>query len=140
MADPARNDFNQQIIDEFRANDGVVGGPFEGARMLLLHTTGAKSGQTRVIPLVYRPDDDRLVVFGSKGGAPTNPDWYHNLRSNPRATVEVGTDRFDVDARVADGDERERIWGEQKKEVPTFAEYEEKTDRQIPVVVLERVA
>jgi deazaflavin-dependent oxidoreductase (nitroreductase family) len=133
------NDFNQQIIDEFRANEGKVGGPFEGARLLLLHSTGAKSGKERIAPLAYRPDGDHLVVFASKAGAPTNPDWYHNLLANPKATVEVGTDSFAVRARVADGDERDRIWEDQKREVPNFAEYEQKTDRRIPVIVLERV-
>ena len=132
------NDFNQKIIEEFRANAGKVGGPFDGAPMLLLHTKGAKSGKDRVNPVVYQADDDRLAVFASKGGAPTNPDWYHNLRANPRAKVEVGTDTFDVDARVAEGDERERIWTRQKEVMPGFAEYEQKTPRQIPVVVLER--
>ena len=133
------NDFNQQIVDEFRANDGVVGGGFAGAPMLLLHSTGAKSGEERLHPLVYRPDGERLVIFGSKGGAPTHPAWYHNLVANPRASVEVGSERFDVTARVAEGEERDRIWEAQKVEMPPFADYERKTDRQIPVVVLERV-
>jgi deazaflavin-dependent oxidoreductase (nitroreductase family) len=132
------NDFNQQIIDEFRANDGRVGGPFEGARLLLLHTTGAKSGKERVNPLAYRRDGDRLVVFGSKAGAPTHPDWYHNLRAHPDATVEVGTERFPVRAHVAEGAEHTRLWEAQKADVPTFAEYEQKTDRPIPVIILER--
>lgn len=134
------NDSNQQIIDEFRANGGKVGGQFDGARLLLLHTTGAKSGQRRVNPLAYRRDGDSLVVFGTKGGAPTNPDWYHNVRANPRAAVEVGTEQFDVDARVAEPDERDRIWRLQTEEIPAFAQYEDKTDRTIPVVILERVA
>jgi deazaflavin-dependent oxidoreductase (nitroreductase family) len=133
------HDFNEKIIEEFRANDGVVGGAFEGAPMLLLHTTGAKSGQARISPLTYRDDDGRLVVFGSKGGAPTHPDWYHNLVANPRADVEVGTDRFAVTARVAEGEERERLWSAQKAARPAFGDYEGKTDRQIPVVILERV-
>ena len=132
-------DFNEQIVEEFRANDGVVGGPFDGATLLLLHTTGAKSGKERVSPLVYRTDGDHLVVFGSKGGAPTHPDWYRNLVANPKASVEVGTDRFDVVAHTAEGDERTRIWEQQKHDVPQFAEYEKNTDREIPVVVLERV-
>jgi deazaflavin-dependent oxidoreductase (nitroreductase family) len=133
------NNFNKQIIEEFRANGGKVGGPFEGAPMLLLHTTGAKSGKERVNPVVYQGDGHRLVVFGSKAGAPTHPDWYHNLRANPRVKVEVGTDLFDVDARVAEGEERERIWTRQKAQMPGFAEYEQKSSRQIPVIVLERV-
>ena len=139
MTDPTMNDFNQQIIDEFRANDGVVGGPFEGARMLLLHTTGAKSGKPRVIPLVYRTDDDRLVVFGSKGGAPTNPDWYHNLRAHPEVTVELGPDRFRARATVSDDVERRRLFDQHAAKMPAFADYEKKTTRKIPVVVLERL-
>jgi len=132
------NDFNQQIIDEFRSNGGKVGGQFDGARLLLLHTTGARSGTERVNPLAYRTDGDHLVVFGSKAGAPTNPDWYHNLRANPKASVEVGGDRFDVTARVAEGEERERIWRDQKEEMPGFADYERLTSRPIPVIILER--
>jgi deazaflavin-dependent oxidoreductase (nitroreductase family) len=131
------NDFNQQIIDEFRANQGKVGGMFEGARLLLLHHTGAKTGREYVNPLAYRRDGERLVVFGSKGGAPDHPDWYHNLRANPRARVEVDGEAHEVVARVAEGVERERIWADQKRDVPPFAEYEQKTGRQIPVVVLE---
>jgi deazaflavin-dependent oxidoreductase (nitroreductase family) len=132
------NDFNQKIIDEFRANGGKVGGMFKGAPLLLLHTTGAKTGTRRVAPLAYRRDGDHVVVFGSKGGAPTNPDWYHNLLANPRVTVEVGTEQFDADARVAEGEERERIFEQQKRDIPNFVEYEQKTDRQIPVIVIER--
>jgi deazaflavin-dependent oxidoreductase (nitroreductase family) len=133
-------DFNQRIIDEFRANGGKVGGPFEGARLLLLHTTGAKTGQRRVNPLAYRRDGESLVVFASKAGAPTNPDWYHNLRANPRATVEVGTEQFEVSARITEAGERDRLWHQGKQDIPAFAEYEQKTDRKIPVVVLQRVA
>jgi deazaflavin-dependent oxidoreductase (nitroreductase family) len=96
---PGMNDFNEQLIEEFRANGGKVGGPFAGANLLLLHTTGAKSGRRRVNPLAYRRDGDHFVIFGSKGGAPTNPDWFHNLRAHPSATVEVGTEQFDVTAR-----------------------------------------
>jgi deazaflavin-dependent oxidoreductase (nitroreductase family) len=129
-------DFNQQIIDEFRANEGKVGGPFEGAPMLLLHSTGAKSGTERVNPMVYRQLDDGWAVFASKGGAPTHPDWYHNLRANPEATVEVGTESIDVEAHVAEGDERERIWSAQKAIMPGFADYERNTIRTIPVIVL----
>jgi deazaflavin-dependent oxidoreductase (nitroreductase family) len=132
--------FNQRIIEEFRARGGKVGGPFEGARLLLLHSTGAKSGQARVNPLAYRRDGDRLVVFATKAGAPTNPDWYHNLRSNPRAGVEVGTETYDVTARVAEKEERDRLWRLQTEEIPGFADYEQKTEREIPVVILERAA
>ena len=131
-------DWNRSIIDEFRANSGKVGGQFEGAPLLLLHTTGAKTGKSRVNPVMYQADGDRLAVFASKGGAPTNPDWYHNLLANPRARVEVDDDAYDVLARVAKGDERERIWQLQKERYPGFADYEQKTDRQIPVVILER--
>jgi len=134
------DDFNEKLIDEFRANGGKVGGPFEGAPLLLLHTTGAKTGRTRVKPLAYRREGDRLVVFGTKGGAPTNPEWYYNVRANPRVTVEVGSDRFEADATVAPPDERDRIWRLQTRDVPVFADYQQKTDRTIPVVILERVA
>ncbi len=134
------NDWNQQIIKEFRTNGGKVGGQFEGAPLLLLHSTGAKSGQERVTPVVYQADGDHYAIFASKAGAPTNPDWYHNLRANPGATIEVGTDTVEVTARVAEGDERERLWSEQKRAMPGFAEYEEKTTRTIPVVILEKTA
>lgn len=134
------SDWNRAIIEEFRANAGKVGGQFEGAPLLLLHTIGAKSGKTRVNPMMYQDLGDRLAVFASKGGAPTNPDWYHNLVANPRATVEVGTDTFDVIARVAEGEERARIWATQKERYPGFADYERKTRREIPVIILERVA
>jgi deazaflavin-dependent oxidoreductase (nitroreductase family) len=131
------SDWNASIIEEFRANDGKVGGPFEGAPMLLLHTTGAKTGQERVNPLVYQAVGDDLVVFASKAGAPTNPDWFHNLVAHPDVTVEVGTDTVARRARVAEGDEHERIWSRQKELMPGFADYEAATSRRIPVVVLE---
>jgi deazaflavin-dependent oxidoreductase (nitroreductase family) len=131
-------DFNQQIIDEFHANDGRVGGMFEGATLLLLHHRGAKTGTERVSPLAYLALEDGYAIFASKGGAPTNPAWYHNLLANPDTTVEVGTERVPVRARVAGPDERERIWTAQKARVPQMAEYEQKTTRQIPVVLLER--
>ena len=131
------NDWNRNVIEEFRTNDGVVGGMFEGATLLLLHHTGAKSGTDRVNPLVYLRDGDTYVIFASKAGAPTSPDWYHNLRANPDTTVEVGIQTIPVTARVAEGDERERLWSKQKEVAPQFAEYESKTDRVIPVVVLE---
>lgn len=133
------SDFNSKIIEEFRTNAGKVGGPFDGAPMVLLHTRGAKSGQERVNPVVYQPVGDDIAVFASKGGAPTNPAWYHNIRANPVFPVEVGTETFDVRARVAEGEERSRIWERQKQLMPGFAEYEQKTSRQIPVVILERV-
>jgi deazaflavin-dependent oxidoreductase (nitroreductase family) len=135
----SRDDWNRQTIAEFRANGGKVGGRFEGAPMLLLHHTGAKSGQVRVNPMMYQQVGNDFAVFASKGGAPTNPDWYHNLVANPRATVEVGTNSFEVNARVAQGEERERIWTLQKQRYPSFADYEKQGSRQIPVVILERV-
>lgn len=132
------NDFNTPIIEEFRANAGKVGGNFEGASILLLHTTGAKSGKERVNPMMYRDVGDELAVFASKAGAPTNPDWYHNLLAHPETTAEIGTDTVSVVAREAKGDERTKIWEAQKKDYPGFAEYEAGTTRQIPVVILER--
>ena len=134
------NDFNQQIIEEFRANHGKLGGGFSGAPMLLLHTTGAKSGKERVNPLAYQADGEHYVVFASKGGAPTNPDWFHNVRANPRVTVELGDETFPADARVAEGEEHDRLWSRQKEIMPGFADYETKTTRVIPVVVLERAS
>jgi deazaflavin-dependent oxidoreductase (nitroreductase family) len=136
MADA--NDWNTRIIDEFRSNAGKVGGPFEGAPMLLLHHTGAKTGTERVNPLVYLPDGDQFVIFASKGGAPTNPDWYHNLLAHPETTVEVGTDTIPVKAREATGEERDRLWEAIKAARPGFADYEQKTTRRIPAIVLER--
>jgi len=134
-----RQDWNKGIIEEFRANQGKVGGMFEGVPILLLHHTGAKSGKVRVNPLAYQASGDRLAVFASKGGAPTNPDWFHNLKANPRATVEVGTETRDVRARIAEGEEREKIWSRQKEIMPGFADYETKTTRKIPVIILEPV-
>ncbi|MBV8236087.1 MAG: nitroreductase family deazaflavin-dependent oxidoreductase [Acidimicrobiia bacterium] len=133
------NNWNAKIIEEFRANAGKVGGPFEGATVLLLHTRGARTGLERVNPLAYQPVGDDIAVFASKAGADTNPDWYHNLLANPLTTVEVGTDTVEVRARVAEGEERERIWERQKELMPGFAEYEQKTKRRIPVIVLEPV-
>ncbi|MCA1666399.1 MAG: nitroreductase family deazaflavin-dependent oxidoreductase [Thermomicrobia bacterium] len=132
------NDFNQQVIAEFRANGGKVGGPFAGRSMLLLTTTGAKSGQPRTSPLVYTTDGDRIVIIASKGGAPTNPDWYRNLVAHPTATVELGTEKFQARATVIEGQERERLYDQQAAQIPGFAEYQQKTTRQIPVIVLER--
>jgi deazaflavin-dependent oxidoreductase (nitroreductase family) len=137
MAD--RNDWNQQIIDEFRANRGRVGGPFEGAPMMLLHHVGAQTGEERVSPLMYKSIGDGFAVFASKGGAPENPGWYHNLLAHPETTVEVGTDSVRVRARKLGAGERAPIWEGWKRERPQFADYERKTSRQIPVVLLERV-
>jgi deazaflavin-dependent oxidoreductase (nitroreductase family) len=134
------SDFNQAVIDEFRANEGKVGGYFAGANLLLLHTIGAKSGQPRTNPLVYVRDDERLVVVASKGGADTNPDWYYNLRANPTATVEVGAAQFPVRATVVTAEpERSRLYAKMVAHRSGFAEYEQKTRRKIPVILLERI-
>ena len=129
-------DFNARVIEEFRANGGRVGGPFDGMSLLLLHHNGARSGSSRVNPLAYQRDGDRYVVFASKAGAPTNPAWYHNLKAEPNVTIEVGTETIPVVASEASGDERDRLYATQKKLVPSFADYEQKTDRVIPVIVL----
>jgi deazaflavin-dependent oxidoreductase (nitroreductase family) len=131
------SDWNTAIIEEFRANGGKVGGQFQGAPLLLLHTTGAKTGNEHVTPVMYRPVGDGYAVFASKAGAPTNPDWYHNLMAHPSVRAEIGADTVPLSARVATGDERERIWTAHKTANPGFAEYETKTSRQIPVVILE---
>ena len=132
------DDFNAKVIEEFRANDGKVGGNFEGAPLLLLHSTGAKSGESRLHPMMYLPEGDRYVVFASKAGAPDNPAWYHNLVANPEASIEVGTDMVEVIATEATGEERDRLFERQKELYPTFGDYEAKTDRVIPVMVLTR--
>ncbi|MEV4517039.1 nitroreductase family deazaflavin-dependent oxidoreductase [Dactylosporangium sp. NPDC049525] len=134
------SDWNDKIIEEFRANDGRVGGNFEGAPLLLLHTVGARTGQERVHPMMYQQVDGGYAVFASKGGAPTNPDWYHNLLASPRVKAEIGTGTVELVARVTEGEERDRIWTAQKAAYPGFADYESKTDRQIPVVLLEPAA
>ena len=132
------SDWNDKVIAEFRANQGRVGGSFEGAPLLLLHSTGAKSGRERVNPMMFLAVGEEFAVFASKAGADSNPDWYYNLRAHPEARVEVGTETFDVTARVLDAEEREPIWEEQKARYPGFADYESKTDRVIPVVMLKR--
>jgi deazaflavin-dependent oxidoreductase (nitroreductase family) len=134
---PEAQDWNSQIIAEFRANGGKVGGYFEGGTLLLLHTVGAKSGQPRVTPMMYQDIGDGVAVFASKAGAPTNPAWYHNLLANPRVSAEIGTETLPFVARVAEGAERDRIWEAQKQANPGFADYERKTTRQIPVIILE---
>jgi deazaflavin-dependent oxidoreductase (nitroreductase family) len=135
------SDYNETIIKEFRTHEGRVGGSFEGAPLLLLHTTGARSGTERVNPMMYRRlSEDQVAVFASKGGYPTNPDWYHNLVAHPDATVEIGTETYPVHARLTSGAEREEIWSAHKAQWPGFAEYETATTREIPVVVLERLA
>jgi deazaflavin-dependent oxidoreductase (nitroreductase family) len=135
-----RDDWNRKVIDEFRANAGVVGGMFEGLPILLLHHTGAKSGTERINPLAYqRLDGNSVAVFASFGGSPKNPDWFHNVVANPDVSVEIGTDSYPGKARVATGEEHNRIWNAQKAALPQFAEYEEKAgSRQIPVVVLDK--
>jgi deazaflavin-dependent oxidoreductase (nitroreductase family) len=131
------NDFNTKIIKEFRENGGVVGGPFEGASLLILHTTGAKSGAVRENPVVYKDLGGSYAVFASKAGAPTNPDWYYNILAHPALEAEIGTETVALTARVADPEEREQIWVPWKTANPGFAEYEAKTTRTIPVVILE---
>ena len=133
------NDFNQQVIDEFRRNGGKVGGGFAGAPMVILTTTGARSGQQRSVPLVYLPEGDRVFIFGSKAGAPTHPDWYHNLVANPRVTVEREGETYQAEARVVTGAERDRLFAAQTEAMPGFADYQAKTSRQLPVILLERL-
>jgi deazaflavin-dependent oxidoreductase (nitroreductase family) len=129
-------DFNSQIVDEFRANEGRVGGMFDGMPLLLLHHTGAKSGQERINPLAYLEDGGSYVIFASKGGAPTNPAWYHNLITNPQAKIEVGTQELAVVASEVTGSERDRLYAAQAERAPGFGDYQQKTTRKIPVVAL----
>ncbi|MDB5074779.1 MAG: Hemerythrin cation binding protein [Chloroflexi bacterium] len=138
MADP-NVDFNTGVIAEFRANGGKAGGPFTGAPLVLLTTTGAKSGKQLTTPLMYNTDGDRVLVFASKGGAPTNPAWYHNLTAHPKVTVEIGNDSYEANAVVLTGAERDRLYSRQAEQFPQFAEYQANTSRTIPVVALERV-
>ena len=131
-------DWNQKVIEEFRANAGKVGGYFEGAPMVLVHHVGARSGTERVSPLVYLPDGVDMVVAATKGGAPTNPDWYHNLKAHPRILAEVGTETFPVEATEVTGEERDRLWRRLVEMRPGFAEYETKTTRVFPMFRLTR--
>lgn len=131
------NDFNEQIMAEFRANGGNVGGHFTGVPMVIVHHIGAKSGIVRHAPLAYLPDGDDVVVFASKGGDPTNPAWYHNLIANPDTVIELGTELVPVHVREAIGVERDELFERQKQFMPPFAEYEARTTRVIPVLVLE---
>lgn len=141
MSDAPPDDFNAKIIADFRANGGKVDPPFEGAPMVLLHTTGAKSGKERVNPLVYSTDGDRYVIIASKAGAPTNPDWFHNIKANPKVTVEIGEEAFEANATVIEsGPERDRLYDAQAELMPGFKDYEKATDRVIPVVLLDRIA
>src|SRR3954452_23712223 len=134
------DEWNRNVIEEFRANEGKVGGMFEGATMLLLHTKGAKSGEARVTPLMYQQVGDEWAVFASKGGAPEHPAWYHNIVADPDTTIELGAATIPVRARVAAPEERDPIYEAQKAAYSNFAEYEEKAEgRVIPVVILTRV-
>jgi deazaflavin-dependent oxidoreductase (nitroreductase family) len=131
------SDYNQSIIEQFRANGGTTDIPYP---ILLLTTIGAKSGQPRTSPVTYSRDDDHIVIIASKAGAPTNPDWYANLLANPLVTVELGTVKFQARATVVEGEERKRLYAQHAAEMPEFAEYAKKTTRQIPVIVLDMVA
>ena len=136
------DDMNREVVAEFRSNQGVVdtaaGGYFKGKPVLILHTTGAKTGAERANPLMYLDEGDRRFVFASKGGAPDNPDWYYNLKANPGVTIEMGTESYPATASVITGPERDRIYAEQVAAFPQFGEYEQKTTRRIPVVALDR--
>jgi deazaflavin-dependent oxidoreductase (nitroreductase family) len=132
------NDYNQRIIEEFRSNGGKVGGPWEGRPMVLLTTTGARSGNKHTTPLVPYADGDQLYVFGSMGGAPRHPAWYHNVLANPTVTVEHGTERFTARAEPLSGAERDDIYAKQAALLPAFAQYQERTSRVIPVIRLVR--
>jgi deazaflavin-dependent oxidoreductase (nitroreductase family) len=133
-----RMSWMQNHIDEFRANGGKLGGGFEGRPVLLLTTTGRKSGEPRTAPMMYLQEDGRLYVFASKGGAPTNPHWYQNLVANPNVTVELGTERFEATARPLEGEEHDRVYAKQAELYPQFGEYQRKCERTIPVVELVR--
>jgi deazaflavin-dependent oxidoreductase (nitroreductase family) len=131
--------FNAALIEEFRANGGKVTGRFEGRPVLLLTTTGAKSGRRITLPLVYLQDGERILIFASKAGSPRNPDWYHNLVANPTVTVEIGNETYDARAVILSGEERDRLYAKQVEAMPTFGDYQAKTDRVIPVISLERI-
>ena len=134
------SDMNQEIIEEFRANDGKVGGFFANNTLLLLHTTGAKSGEERINPLVTFEDDDRLVIVASKSGAPSHPDWYHNVLANPEVGVEYGTEKFQARAAVTTEPERTELYGKMESKFATFTEYIDKAGRVIPVLTLSRLS
>ena len=133
------NDFNQQVMEEFRANQGKAGGQLAHMPLLLLTTTGAKSGRAITKPLVYTRDGERIVIVASFAGGPKNPPWYHNLVANPEATVELGSERFRVRATATSGEERQRLFNRHAEQMPIFTEYQQKTTRQIPVFVLTRL-
>lgn len=134
-----QTNWNEAIINEFRANSGKVGGPFAGKTLLLLHTLGAKSKQERINPVAYVTDGDQIVIIASKGGAPTNPDWYNNILAQPLVTVERGTEKFQARAEIASEPERTRLYNLMVEMMPGFAEYQRKTTRVIPVITLTRV-
>ncbi|MGB3326080.1 MAG: nitroreductase family deazaflavin-dependent oxidoreductase [Mycolicibacterium fortuitum] len=134
----ALDDFNRNVVEEFRANGGKVGGPFEGGTLLLLHTTGAKSGQPRLSPLAYLDIDGKILIVGSYAGGPKDPAWVHNLRANPKARIEIGTDAYDVTARELPADERDATYPKIVERAPVFAEYQAKTTRAIPLFELVR--
>ncbi len=131
-------DFNNKIIDEFRANEGKVTGPFSGAPLLLLTTTGAKSGVTRTTPLAYSADGDRLIIIASYAGGSRHPAWFLNLRANPEVTIELPNETFTTKVVITEGEERQRLFDQQAARMPNFAEYQAKTSRQIPVVLITR--
>ena len=133
-----QKEYNRRLIEEFRATRGLSSGPFAGRALLLLTTTGARSGLRRTTPMMYIPEGERLLVIASNIGAPKHPDWYHNLAADPHVTVEVGAEAFDASAVVVEGAERERLWAWIVEQYPFFAEHQAKTTRQIPVVALER--
>ena len=132
-------DWNRAVVEEFRANGGRVGGQFGGSDMILIHHVGARTGQTRVNPLVFFPDGDRMIIMASKGGAPTHPAWYHNLKANPKITVEVGTETFPVEVTELVGDERDALWARIVERMPGFGDYQRNTTRTIPLLALTRI-
>jgi deazaflavin-dependent oxidoreductase (nitroreductase family) len=134
----ALDEFNRNVVEEFRANGGKVGGPFAGGQILLLHTVGAKSGAARLSPLAYLTIDDKMVIVGSYAGAPKDPAWVHNLRANPRVRIEVGTDSVEVTARELPDDERDAAYPKVVEQAPVFAEYQANTTRRIPLFELVR--
>ena len=133
-----QNDRNRLIIEEFRSNRGIVGGTYDGRPLLILSTSGAKTGRPHITPLMYLPDGDRWIIFGSKAGAPRHPDWYHNLVANPQVTLEVGTESFEAQATVLTGEERGQLYAKQVQLFPFFGDYERNTPREIPVIALTR--
>jgi deazaflavin-dependent oxidoreductase (nitroreductase family) len=133
------NEFNRNLIEEFRANGGKVSGMFERSPLVILTTTGAKSGQARTFPVVYTRDGDRLIVVASKGGSDQNPAWYHNLVAHPTVTVELPDETYQAQAVVVEGDERDRLYRAHADRMPNFDDYQAKTSRRIPVIALERI-